>query len=80
MSATEQSTKDVKRVAVISNNIREALRNALPAPAEQFLTVSVPGKVIKFDVRIVWSSCLSADFGNSRIMEFCRISWEALIL
>ncbi|KIK61764.1 hypothetical protein GYMLUDRAFT_996854 [Collybiopsis luxurians FD-317 M1] len=39
----------VRRAGEISTKIREALRNALPAPPEQFFTVMVPGKVVDFD-------------------------------
>ncbi|KAG6846133.1 hypothetical protein H0H93_015831, partial [Arthromyces matolae] len=35
-----------ERAAQISTQVREALRKALPAPAEQFFTVMVPGKVV----------------------------------
>ncbi|KIK63174.1 hypothetical protein GYMLUDRAFT_72397 [Collybiopsis luxurians FD-317 M1] len=39
----------VKRAGEISTKIREALRKTLPAPPEQFFTVTVPGKVVDFD-------------------------------
>ncbi|KAG8692605.1 hypothetical protein FRC09_011082 [Ceratobasidium sp. 395] len=39
----------VKRVGEISNNIREAIRQALPTPSGQFLTVMIPGKVVNFE-------------------------------
>jgi hypothetical protein len=39
----------VKRTAEISFMLREGIRNALPAPIEQFFTVMVPGKVVNFE-------------------------------
>lgn len=41
----------VERAAKISFQIREVLRQALPAPLEQFFTVMVPGKVVNFAVK-----------------------------
>lgn len=46
----KQLDDELHRIVAISLNIREAIRNALPAPAEQFLTVSIPGKVLNLDV------------------------------
>lgn len=40
----------VTRIAKISREIREAIREALPAPPEQFFHVMVPGKVVNFSV------------------------------
>lgn len=40
----------VDRIGQISTKIREAIRAALPAPAEQFLTVMIPGKVVRYEV------------------------------
>ncbi|KAG6812259.1 hypothetical protein H0H92_003715 [Tricholoma furcatifolium] len=37
--------------AEISRKVRETLRQSLPAPAEQFFTVMVPGTVVNFKVR-----------------------------
>lgn len=55
MSATDkqkaQEAEQVARVAQISQNIRQALRAALPAPPEQFFTLMIPGKVLDLDVR-----------------------------
>lgn len=48
----QQAEEQVVRAAMISNNVRQALRSALPAPPEQFFTVSVPGKVVNFKVWI----------------------------
>jgi hypothetical protein len=46
----EQQYKDeVKRIAQISWQIRQAVRAALPAPPEQFFTVMVPGKILNFN-------------------------------
>lgn len=42
----------VDRIASISQRIREAIRNALPAPQEQFFHVMVPGKVVNFAVSV----------------------------
>ena len=43
------ASDDVARVGDISIKIREAIRNALPTPLEQHLTIMVPGKVINLD-------------------------------
>ncbi|KAJ8088470.1 hypothetical protein PM082_022543 [Marasmius tenuissimus] len=37
------------RMATISSEIRNAIRQALPMPADQFLTVVAPGKVLNLD-------------------------------
>jgi hypothetical protein len=39
---------NVKRIGDISTKIREAIRQALPAGSEQFMTVMVPGKVVNY--------------------------------
>lgn len=52
----QQEGVGIERVADISNKIRQAVRNALPAPAEQFLTLMVPGKVLNFNVRNIFIS------------------------
>lgn len=44
-----QTPDEVQRIAKISWEIRNAIRNALPAPPEQFLTVMVPGRVINLE-------------------------------
>lgn len=54
----DQQQEQVARIAQISQNIRQAVRAALPAPPEQFFTLMIPGKVI--------------DFGVSRL-EFCDV-------
>lgn len=41
---------NIKRIAIISQQIREAVRKALPAPPDQFFHVMVPGKVVNFEV------------------------------
>jgi len=46
----QQSIEELARIAQISMDVRQAVRNALPAPAEQFFTMMVPGKVLNFDV------------------------------
>lgn len=46
----EQSKEELARIAQISLDIRQAVRNALPAPPEQFFTMMVPGKVLNFKV------------------------------
>ena len=46
----QQSTEELDRIAQISMNVRQAVRNALPAPPEQFFTMMVPGKVLNLDV------------------------------
>jgi hypothetical protein len=48
-----QTKEELTRMAQISMTIRQALRNALPAPAEQFFTMMVPGKVINFNVSLL---------------------------
>lgn len=40
----------VERIATISYRLREAIRNALPAPPGQFFHVMVPGKVVNLSV------------------------------
>ena len=46
----QQSAEELDRIAQISMNIRQAVRDALPAPPEQFFTMMVPAKVLNFDV------------------------------
>jgi hypothetical protein len=46
----QQTADELARISDISMNIREALRRSLPAPAEQFFTVMIPGKVLNLDV------------------------------
>lgn len=46
----QQSADELARIAQISMDVRQAVRNALPAPAEQFFTMMVPGKVLNLDV------------------------------
>jgi hypothetical protein len=46
----QQEGAGLARIADISSKIRQAIRKALPAPPEQFLTVMVPGKVLNFKV------------------------------
>jgi len=48
----KQSKEDLERIAQISMTVRDAVRSALPAPAEQFFTMMVPGKVLNLDVSI----------------------------
>jgi hypothetical protein len=50
-TSTQAKLEDasVKRAGEISTKIREALRKSLPAPAEQFFTVMIPGKVVDFE-------------------------------
>ncbi|KAI5118419.1 hypothetical protein M0805_005503 [Coniferiporia weirii] len=45
----QQESVSEDRIAEISNRIRQAIRAALPAPPEQFLTIMVPGKVVNFE-------------------------------
>ena len=49
----QQSADELARIAQISMDVRQAVRNALPAPAEQFFTMMVPGKVLNLDVSLV---------------------------
>jgi hypothetical protein len=46
----QQSAEELARIAQISMDVRQAVRNALPAPPEQFFTMMVPGKVLNLDV------------------------------
>jgi hypothetical protein len=46
----QQSEEELARIAQISMDVRQAVRNALPAPPEQFFTMMVPGKVLNLDV------------------------------
>jgi hypothetical protein len=50
MSDSQKSMEDnsVKRTGEISVTIREAIRQALPSPPEQFFTIMIPGKVVDF--------------------------------
>jgi len=54
MSAVDKSqvqqADQLARTAQISQNVRHAVRAALPAPPEQFFTLMTPGKVIDFEV------------------------------
>lgn len=52
----EMEKEHLKRTAVISLRLREMIRNAMPAPAEQFFHVMVPGKVLNFDVRFFYTA------------------------
>jgi hypothetical protein len=45
----QQSVDEVQRIAQISWQVRQALRESLPAPPEQFFTVMVPGKVLNLN-------------------------------
>ena len=60
----QQSAEELARIAQISMDVRQAVRNALPAPPEQFFTMMVPGKVLNLDVgrihlraRPRWAGC-----------------------
>lgn len=72
----ELQRKNIERVAIISQQIREAVRKALPAPPDQFFHVMVPGKVVNFEVSsfyISWIHCHVLNPNQS------RTSWEGLI-
>ena len=60
------SAGEVARIGQISMTIRQALRAALPAPAEQFFTMMVPGKVVNFDVGVFSILCV---FGRKLTMS-----------
>ena len=45
----------VTRTAQVSVQIRKAMRAAIPAPPEQFLTLMIPGKVVDFKVSALGS-------------------------
>ena len=57
MSTTEDLSKTLascqRAAANISEKIRSALHDALPAPPDQFLHVMIPGKVINFAVSLI---------------------------
>jgi hypothetical protein len=42
--------EQLKRTKEISRTIRQAIRDSLPGPPDQFLTLMIPGKVLNFDV------------------------------
>jgi hypothetical protein len=42
--------EQAKRVKQISHTIRQTIRDTLPGPADQFLTLMIPGKVVDFEV------------------------------
>jgi hypothetical protein len=46
----QQSTEELERIAQVSMTIRQAIRDALPAPPEQFFTMMIPAKVLNLDV------------------------------
>ena len=56
----QQSEEELARIAQISMNVRQAVRNALPAPPEQFFTMMVPGKVLNLDVSPITFPCTSS--------------------
>jgi len=45
---SEMLSENVDRIGDISTKIREAIRKALLAGPEQFMTVMVPGKVVNY--------------------------------
>ncbi|KAG6910165.1 hypothetical protein DXG01_012614 [Tephrocybe rancida] len=47
-TASATMDPEIEKTAEISFKIREAIRQSLPAPKEQFFTVMVPGKVVNF--------------------------------
>jgi len=57
----QPSADEVSQMKSISNKIRQAIREALPAPAEQFFTLMIPGKVINFEVRDQSEPCIVAE-------------------
>lgn len=46
----QPNPRDIAQTSNISYQIRQAIRDALPSPAEQFLTMMIPGKVVNFEV------------------------------
>jgi len=56
MADIQQQSDAVKRIGNISSKIREAIRQALPTPQEQFMTVMVPGKVVNFGMFDIYFS------------------------
>lgn len=51
----EMEKENAERMATISLRIREALRATLPSAPEQFFHVMVPGKVVNFEVRFLYT-------------------------
>ncbi|KAF8311730.1 hypothetical protein DL93DRAFT_2168836 [Clavulina sp. PMI_390] len=45
-STTDKATQQMAKVAM---QVREAMRNTLPTPPEQYFTLNIPGKIINFD-------------------------------
>ncbi|KAF9789309.1 hypothetical protein BJ322DRAFT_530445 [Thelephora terrestris] len=45
----QQSAEELDRIAQVSMTIRQAIRDALPAPPEQFFTMMIPAKVLNLD-------------------------------
>ena len=52
----QQRQEELSRIAEITMTVRQAVRQALPAPPEQFFTMMVPGKVLNFEVGPVVNS------------------------
>ena len=56
----QQGEEGFVRITRVSMNIRQVVRNVLPAPAEQFFTMMVPGKVLNLDVSRIIRPCASS--------------------
>jgi hypothetical protein len=48
----QQSADELARIAKVSMDIRQAVRDAIPANTEQFFTLMIPGKVVNFNVSV----------------------------
>lgn len=73
MALNAQSDGQLARIAKISMDVRQAVRQALPAPAEQFFTMMVPGKVVNLEVWL-FSPLLPVTLSLMRIMRPSRTS------
>ena len=80
----QQGEEGFVRITRVSMNIRQVVRNVLPAPAEQFFTMMVPGKVLNLDVSRIIRPCASSlgrmlmwDPLFDRILPRVSIPWES---
>ena len=79
----QQSEEELTRITQVSMDVRQVVHNVLPAPAEQFFTMVVPGKVLNLDVSRTIHPCASSsgrmlmwDPLFDRILSRVSIPWE----
>ena len=80
----DQAPQDeqLARTAQISQNIRKAVRAAFPAPADQFFTMMIPGKVVNLDVsrlrksRMYPSQLTSSSRDSPKVSTTTAIWWN----